>query len=264
MMMLCLALWSSPALARPVVMLDPGHGGTNMGALGHQTGKYEKALTLVIARHTKKILERKLPSARVLMTRHKDRYLTLAQRVRLANAARATLFISIHLNASESCTQSGFETYLLSRKASDKESARLALRENQEPPAAGPSKAVKGTSKKRRKAVIRSILADLRHTAAHAESARLARRVQAALARVREKAHNRGVRQASFDVLMGLRMAGVLVEVGFIDHAQEGKEMARPAVQKKISQALAGAILEHLSREGRPANAKTTTKTPKK
>lgn len=221
--------------ARPRIMIDAGHGGTNQGAPGPLIQRYEKQLTLALARRTARYLRLGLPGVEVLMTRERDRYLTLAQRVRMANRARADLFISLHLNATESHSQRGFETFFLSRDASAAEAQAAAG--TSAPSASGSSSTVD------------KILADLRRVAAHGESAQLARSIQRALERVRGRALNRGVRQAPFDVLIGLTMPGVLVEAGFIDHPLECKQMADPGVQEAISAAVAaGVIAHHLDR----------------
>jgi N-acetylmuramoyl-L-alanine amidase len=246
MMLAAVLLASPPAKARPVVvMLDPGHGGTNLGARGPEINRYEKALTLAIARQTADELRKRLPGARVMLTRTRDRYLTLSQRVRLANRVRATLFVSIHLNASDSRTQHGFETYFLNREASDHEAERLASRENMEPSRSHTVRAAGGGAGDA-DLVLGAILSDLRQTAAHTASAALAKRVQKELARALGEAENRGVRQAAFDVLKGLRMPGVLVEVGFIDHPVEGPLMNTAGVQRRVARALAAAIAGHL------------------
>jgi len=221
----------------PRIMLDAGHGGTNQGAFGPWIRVYEKQLTLALARRTARHLLAALPGVQVLMTRQRDRYLTLAQRVRLANEARADLFVSIHLNATESHSRQGFETFILSREASEQESAAAARESG-------------GT-------VVEQILGDLRRSATHGEAARLARVVQRALSGARGAALDRGVRQAPFDVLLGLRMPGVLVEAGFIDHPRESKELVEAGVQEAISAALAAALIAHwLGRGQGPVSAR--------
>lgn len=214
--------------ARPRIMIDAGHGGTNQGAPGPLIQRYEKQLTLALARRTARYLRLGLPGVEVLMTRERDRYLTLAQRVRMANRARADLFISLHFNATESHSQRGFETFFLSRDAS-----------------AAEAQAAASTTSGQGSTTMDKILADLRRVAAHGESAQLARGIQRALERVRGRALNRGVRQAPFDVLIGLAMPGVLVEAGFIDHPLESKQMADPGVQEAISAAVAAGVIEH-------------------
>ena len=263
-LILCPAVASA---APQVVVLDPGHGGTNLGARGQSVDVFEKQLTLTYANYTAAYLRKKMPSVKVVLTRTRDRYLTLTQRVRLANTLKASVFVSIHLNACETHIQQGFGTFILSRDASDKEAARVAMKENE----VRRKKAGKPTFGTGRSPEVKSILSNLRHVAAHAGSVRLAARVQQALIKVRGKALDRGIRQASFDVLMGLSMPGVLVEVGFIDHHKEGPELNRPAVQRGIARALAEAISEHLSRRPRrtrvrpgPARKRPPKRAPKR
>lgn len=221
----------------PLVVIDPGHGGTNRGALGPASGRCEKELTLLLARQAASELTRIKRGVRVRLTRRRDRYLTLTQRVELANRWGATLFVSLHLNASRSRSQSGFETYVLSPAASDREAARLAHAENGKAP----------TRPGAPQGDIAAILGDLQQRAAHPRSLRLAQALQRALASARPGAENRGVRQAPFDVLLGLRMPAALVEAGFIDHPLEGLELVKPAVQTRIAQAIAQGIATFLT-----------------
>jgi N-acetylmuramoyl-L-alanine amidase len=234
---LVVLIFAGSALAAPVVVLDPGHGGTNYGAQNPESQVYEKRLTLILAQRTASYLQQWVPQMRVVLTRTRDEYLTLEQRVRRANAAGGDLFVSLHLNATEHRGRQGFETFLLSREASDQEAARLAAREN------------RGAQRKGRAAVVQAILADLRQSAAHGESAELARNLQRALARARGAARDRGVRQAPFDVLMGLSMPAALVEAGFIDHPVEGTELAQVWAQEQIAIALAAGIVAQLRRD---------------
>jgi N-acetylmuramoyl-L-alanine amidase len=225
------------APARPLtVILDPGHGGTNAGAFGPEAGLPEKRLTLELCQRVAARLRWLVPGARVALTRTRDEYLTLAERVRRANAQQASLFVSVHANASETRSRDGFETFILSRDASDRESGRLALLEN-------------GASAQPRSShgggALPAILADLRHSAAHAASLALARDIQRRLSQARGADRNRGVRQAPFDVLMGLRMPAVLVEVGYLDHPIEGPELRLAAVQDRIAAAIAAAVHDH-------------------
>ena len=165
-----LALGLSPvgAHAAPrVVVLDPGHGGTNLGAKGQTIDVYEKQLTQVYANLTAAYVRRMMPSVKVVLTRTRDRYLTLTQRVRMANAHKAAVFVSIHLNACETHIQKGFGTFILSRAASDKEAARVAMKENE----------VHRTRARKRKPppgsrgpTVDSIMSNLRHVGAHTGS----------------------------------------------------------------------------------------------
>jgi len=220
-----------------VVVLDPGHGGTNQGAFGPTVRRYEKELTLDLARRVRRYLAQWRDDLHVVLTRERDSYLTLDQRVRKANGLAASLFVSIHFNASKTRSQRGFETFILTREASAREAGRLALARTT------------GSGVDRGRRTVQAILADLRQAAAHGESARFARRVQRQLEKVRGAELDRGVRQAPFDVLLGLRMPGVLAEVGFIDHPTESVELVRPAALEGLAAALAAAVCEQLPRE---------------
>jgi len=244
---------AAPARKGPLVVLDPGHGGSNHGARGASIGRFEKELTLILARRTRKALGRLAPRLRVRLTRERDRYLTLAQRVVLANRWGASVFLSIHLNATKSRSSSGFETYILSAAASDKEASRLAYDENRRGEKTSPSSRGGASEKTGDVAVI---LHDLAQRAMHARSLHFAKVLQRALAQVRPTATNLGVRQAPFDVLMGLRMPGALVEVGFIDHVLEGKRMNDPLVQGKIAEGLARGIVSFLRKRPVPKKAR--------
>lgn len=224
-LLLVLLLLPALASARSSVVVDPGHGGSNAGAFGPELGKHEKELTLSLARRVASYLVQWLPGARVLLTRERDEYLTLAARAERANRERADLFLSIHLNASTGRDRTGFEVFFLDREAQEREAATVRARG----------------------AAVSAILADLRHAAAHGESAELARAVQRALREVRGRDRDRGVRQAPFDVLAGLRVPGVLVEVGYIDHPFEGRELGRLAVREGIAAAIASAVVAHLA-----------------
>lgn len=229
----------------PVVVLDPGHGGSNTGAFGPTLQRYEKHLTLLVVKATAARLRRLLPAARILLTRYDDRYVTLHARAQRANAAKADVFVSVHFNASQSHQLSGFETYVLSRDASDREAQRVARSEEASPGRRGATDPAPSR-----------IIAELSQHGARVHAVRLANTIQRALARARPKAKNRRVRRAPFDVLMGLHMAGVLVELGYIDHPQESRELNRPDTQAAMADALATAIVEHLSAADRKLSSR--------
>jgi N-acetylmuramoyl-L-alanine amidase len=220
---------AAPAPAAPRVVLDPGHGGSNTGAAGVIEGLYEKRLTLALAR----AVEQRLRAAGVdvVLTRRDDRYVSLRERVRIANAADAALFVSLHANASPTRAQRGTETYILTPEALAVDS--VALRGADGPPRPGLDRDTA------------LLLDDLERGSALPAAVRLAERVQARLAEARPE--SRGVRQGSMDVLMGPTIPAVLVEVGFIDHPLEGIELLRREVRERIASAIAGAILETLA-----------------
>lgn len=211
--------------ARPLVVLDPGHGGSNSGAAG-AAGIFEKQLTLVLARAVRDDLVAR--GYDVVLTRERDATLTLRQRVAAANRRGADLFVSIHANASPARVQRGFETFVLTAAGVDVDGR--ALRSETGTPRAGLD------------AETALILDDVERGACQWEAAELAAAVQKELRAVRGEAGDRGVRQDAHHVLLGATMPAVLVEVGFIDHPIEGQELARPATQAAIARALAKAI----------------------
>ena len=212
-------------------MLDPGHGGSNPGASGAVPGMREKHLTLAIAKLVAAKLGEKDIS--VVLTRDGDKTLTLRQRVEVADSLPADLFVSIHANASPTRTQRGYETYVLPARGVDVDGR--ALRSDVTTPRPG----VDGD--------IALVLDDVERGAAQWEAAELAARMQTALEDRRGKDGNRGVRQDTDHVLLGATMPAVLVEVGFIDHPIEGRQLAEATVQAQLASAIAEAIVDQLS-----------------
>jgi len=229
--LLALTLMTSSALAAPLVVLDPGHGGSNAGAQGAVATLHEKQLTLAIANQVAAKLRDK--GIAVQLTRTDDRTLTLRQRTEIADRANADLFVSIHANASPTRTQRGYETYVLTTKGVDVDAR--ALRAEPVTPRPGVD------------ADIALVLDDVERGAAQWEAADLAARMQRALKDRRGAEGDRGVRQDSEHVLLGATMPAVLVEVGFIDHPIEGKELAEPNVQAQLAAAIAEAIEDRLA-----------------
>ncbi|MDB4956254.1 MAG: N-acetylmuramoyl-L-alanine amidase [Myxococcales bacterium] len=228
---LALAATSEAAPHRAVVVLDPGHGGSNAGAQGAVAGLREKQLTLELANLVAAALRDH--NIDVQLTRTGDRTLTLRQRVEVADKLPADLFVSIHANASPTRTQRGYETYVLTAKGVDVDGR--ALRSDTTTPRPGVADD------------IAFVLDDVERGAAQWEAAELAARMQKALRDRRGTEGDRGVRQDAHHVLLGATMPAVLVEVGFIDHPIEGKQLADPAVQAQLAAAIAEAIEDQLA-----------------
>jgi N-acetylmuramoyl-L-alanine amidase len=227
------ALIASDASAsprRPLVVLDPGHGGSNTGAQGPGTLR-EKQLTLAVAERIARCLREH--DIDVALTRTTDRTLTLRQRVEVADHAAADLFVSIHANASPTRTQRGFETYVLPPRGVDIEGR--ALRSDTGTPRPGVD------------ADIALVLDDVERGAAQLTAADLAARIQRELRDRRGADGDRGVRQDVDHVLLGATMPAVLVEIGFIDHPIEGKQLAEDGVQAELAAAIAAAIEDQLA-----------------
>lgn len=212
----------------PLVVLDPGHGGSNTGT--HGAGLHEKQVTLAIAN----LVAQKLRAGGVTveLTRTDDRTLTLRQRIAHANTRAADVFVSIHANASPTRTQRGYETFVLTARGVDVDGR--ALRSETTTPRPGID------------ADVALVLDDVERGASQWEAADLAARMQRSLKDRRGKDGDRGVRQDAHHVLLGATMPAVLVEVGFLDHPVEGKELADPSVQQQLANAIAEAITEQL------------------
>ncbi|MBM4395272.1 MAG: N-acetylmuramoyl-L-alanine amidase [Deltaproteobacteria bacterium] len=221
------------------VVVDPGHGGESMGALGAY-GIYEKYVTLSIALRLGRLLESEQPRVATFFTRRDDVFVDLPSRPALANAVGADAFVSIHCNASPSPEPFGVETFYLGAGGTDADADQVADRENAA--GAAPGEAVPETADD---AAVAAILGDLRRTGNLVESAALAETVQRRLAKGFPETQSRDVRQARFAVLKRATMPAIVVEVGFLTHAEEGMNLLLATYQERIAAALRDAILEY-------------------
>jgi len=216
------------------IVLDPGHGGAQEGALGPE-GLFEKTLALDLALALKAELERS--GAEVLLTREQDVLLPLADRVGFANHARPDLFVSLHANSMPTrklrARVEGIQTFFLSASASGEDALRTASQENAGAGSTGGAPAQRDT--------LAFILADLQRGEAHADSARLAYALHRRLL-ASTRATDLGVQQAPFYVLMGVEAPAVLVEVGFISHPGEGRRLGEAAYRSRLVTALSEGI----------------------
>lgn len=210
------------------IVLDPGHGGSETGAVG-PGGTAEADLTLMVARALRLQLERRLP-VKVILTRQEDIDVPLETRTAVANENQADLFISLHFNSSFGSSPRGAETYFLSREASDQMAAAVAAAEN--------SSAVSAADPE---LDLQMILWDLAQSYHLAKSQRFANLVQEEL-NLALGLRDRGVKQAPFTVLMGAKMPAVLVELGFLSNPEEEKKLQNPVYRAELVEALARAI----------------------
>ncbi len=217
------------------VILDPGHGGKDPGAVG-ALGAQEKDIVLDIARRVKKHLNE--AGIEVVLTRDGDDYVTLAERAERAAKANAELFVSIHANAAPNRRARGVETYFLSEAKTDWERA-VAARENEVFERELQNPFIRGNDP------VGLILADLAQNEFLIESSELAARIQAA-ALDAICAEDRGVRQANFYVLRNIFMPAVLVECGFITNKQEEKLLRQIKHREKVARAIARGIINFI------------------
>jgi N-acetylmuramoyl-L-alanine amidase len=215
-----------------VVVLDAGHGGEDEGAIG-PSGLREKDLVLDVTRRVaRKLVEQGL---HVILTRRDDRFLSLEERTAVANDARADLFVSIHANASTSRSPRGIETYFASLESTDEESRRVAERENTALGATAPSANDSDP--------LAAILGDLIETEHLQESSEIAKLAEDGLSDAAGDL-SRGVKQAPFVVLMGVRMPATLIEIGFVTHPGEEGELRKSNRRDAIADALAVAVVD--------------------
>lgn len=215
------------------IVLDPGHGGSESGAVG-PSGVEEKDLTLLLARALKSRLESAL-GVRVILTRDEDASLPHATRTAIANQNKADLFISLHLNSAFGASARGAETYFLSTTASDERAARSAEEENRTATAGG---APRGDDPLYD---LQLILWDLAQSHFLGQSQRLGTLIQGELNSALDL-RDRGVKQAPFVVLMGAAMPAVLVEAGFISNPEEEERLQDPGYRAQLADALVRAI----------------------
>jgi len=212
------------------VMIDPGHGGKDPGAIG-RTGLKEKDVVLEIGRRIREKLARS-GEFDVRMTRDEDVFIPLEERTAMANKGRVDVFVSLHINASRNRKAEGFSTYVLSRGASNREDLELAARENGVP--VGKLQGVK------------FIIDDMFTGARKNESLRLAKTVNDAVVRhVSSRypgVHSTGLKQAPFYVLVGARMTAVLVEASFISNSREEARLRESSYLDGIADGVVEAV----------------------
>ncbi|EZP55371.1 MULTISPECIES: N-acetylmuramoyl-L-alanine amidase family protein [Sphingomonas] len=226
--------------SRPLVVIDAGHGGVDPGAINPVTGLREKDVTLAIARTIRDAL---LASGRVrvALTRDDDRFLVLRERYGVARRLKASLFISIHCDSVGSGDASGASVYTLSEVASDKEAARLAMRENKADVIAGVNLGDAGAD-------VSSILIDLaqRETMnSSASFARLLGREAKPLIPTKPVFH----RMASLMVLKAPDLPSILFETGYISNPVDAAFLDSKEGRERIADSVTKAVEVHFARQ---------------
>ncbi len=223
---------------RPRIVVDPGHGGWDPGAVGC-TGTRESDLVLALARRVKADLEDQL-DADVVLTRETDIFLSLQERAALANSRDADLFVSIHANAAPAPTVWGIETYYLD-VASDAAAAAVARRENQ----------VMVTAEREQDPTLR-VVNDLVISGTSALSRELANDVHSSVIQNlqatfgTDQIRDLGVKSAMFYVLVSTRMPSILFEASFLTHPEDEMRLRTPAFQRATSAAIVAGIGRYL------------------
>jgi N-acetylmuramoyl-L-alanine amidase len=210
------------------IVLDPGHGGHDPGAIG-PTGLMEKDVALDLALRLRRLLQSRL-GVRVRMTRTEDVFVSLPERTAFANQVKADFLVSIHVNAASARGAVGFETFYFSREPSDNDARASAQQENL-------VIENNGATGKDLESLLKTTLADMAVTRDMKESSNLAERILSSLEKVL-RVENRGVKSGPFYVLATAAMPAVLVESAFITNPREERRLQRDDYRQRIAHAL--------------------------
>jgi N-acetylmuramoyl-L-alanine amidase len=220
------------------IVIDPGHGGKDPGAIGPK-GLKEKDIALSVGKKLGSILAKK-HDMKVIYTRKSDRFVPLNKRTQLANSKKADLFISIHTNASKRRGARGIETYFLNW-TNENQAMKVAAREN----------GIPLWKMKKQQGGLQMILQDLARSTKKEESMKLAYNVQNTMVKSLQKNYRRvedlGVKFALFYVLVGAEMPSILVEISFISNREEEKRLSSSRYRERIAEAIARGVNDYIS-----------------
>lgn len=232
--LLFLLIFPSTLLAK-VVLIDPGHGGEEVGAVGYLDSKksrkvYEKDLSLRLSKKIKEVLSK---STTTYLTRSLDRTVSLQERADLADLVKADLFLSIHFNSSTNAKSHGMELYYLDNNA-NAAANKVARSEN--------------LNLQGEELIVNQILVDLvvQQTVHHSKA--LARFVHKELKPVVKfnKIDDRGIKPGLFYVLALSKRPGLLVEVGFVSNPGELRKVNEDKFLNSMAQAIASGVIEFI------------------
>lgn len=215
-------------MKKPVIVLDAGHGGADPGAISY-SGKYEKNVTLMMAKETKDALM-KTGKFQVFLTRDRDKALALRERIRIAHNHEADLFISIHADSAKNKKAKGLSVYTISERASDKEAMALAERENK-------ADIIIGMDLTNEAPEVSNILIDLAKRDTMDKSSMYADFLvdkMRSQVRLLPQAH----RFAGFVVLKSPNIPSVLLEIGYLSNKEEEKLLWQKSYRAKLSKAI--------------------------
>jgi N-acetylmuramoyl-L-alanine amidase len=219
------------------IVIDPGHGGKDPGAIG-QNGLKEKDVVLKVGKRLGEILKKRF-GVKIIYTRQTDVFIPLNERTEIANSKNSDLFISVHANANRKRSAKGIETYILNW-TNDDESIRVAARENNV--SIDKMKSIRGK--------LQIILDDLTRSYKKSESVRLARNVQDAMINTVKSSYRNtidlGVKQALFYVLVGAEMPSILVEISFISNSEEERLLANGSYRNKLAEGIADGVADFI------------------
>ena len=216
------------------IVLDPGHGGDDPGAIGRSTALKEKDVVLAVAKELSGLLEKE-PGIEVHLTRDDDRFLYLYRRAEIANQIGGNIFVSIHANAAPSRKARGVETFVNSMDF-EGEGAEWVAKEENKP---AESEDISGEAK--------ALLLDMIQNKYKSESNDLAHFIQKRLSEGTGQ-EDRGVKKAPFRVLRWVAMPAVLVEIGFLSNVWDESELRKDDFRKKIAQGILDGLRDYLKK----------------
>jgi N-acetylmuramoyl-L-alanine amidase len=224
---------AGPSTGLHTVVIDPGHGGEELGTQGAR-GTLEKEITLSVARRLRTLIETRL-GLKVFLTREDDRTMSLDERSAFANNRHADVFLSIHANSAVRPAVKGAEVYYLTVERADQEARKRAEENATTLPALG------GGNRE-----IDLILWETAQARYLEQSATLAGYIEQSL-RSKVEMSPRPVQQAPFLVLVGANMPAALVEIGYLSNAEQETQLATAAYQDQVAQALLDALIKFRS-----------------
>jgi N-acetylmuramoyl-L-alanine amidase len=222
---------------KPVIIIDPGHGGIDPGSTSGRV--FEKHITLAIAKIIQKHLNQ-LGRYKVRLTRKGDNFIRLRGRIAIARAHKADLFISLHADAIKNRRVRGLSVYTLSEKASDKEAADLADKENKADLIAGMDLSTESKE-------VTNILIDLAQRETMNESSRFAAGLVKHMRKVSKTLRN-AHRFAGFAVLKAPDVPSILIEMGFLSNRADEKALLNPRYRNILARSIGNAVDDYFSR----------------
>lgn len=235
----------SPRVRTLVIMIDPGHGGEDPGAIGRRHRTREKDVVLAVARILRQELN-EIEGVKALLTRDGDYFVPLQRRVQKARAAKADFFVSIHADAWVKPTARGSSLYVLNTRGQVSTANRWLARKQNDADLIG------GVNLSNKDKQIARILMDMSMTSQVSDSMVYGARILNELSRINQL-HRGKVEQANFAVLKAPDIPSVLVETAFLSHPEEEKKLRTRAFQRKLACAIGNGILKgfgHKSRLG--------------
>jgi N-acetylmuramoyl-L-alanine amidase len=225
------------------VLVDPGHGGIDTGAVRGSLRESEIALKVSIL--LAEIL-REDPRFKVSMTRTTDESVALNDRTRMAREMKADVFLSIHVNSSQDARARGKEFYFQNQLPADEEAMFLASRENKDPEANESATNQRKPDSLSSNADLRLILEDLNRNYRIHSSSELSRiLLESWASNGQAQRPSRAIRQAPFRVVSDIHIPSVLVELGFLTNPQEGPRLAAPDYQKSLAKSLYQGLIRY-------------------